>query len=1002
MRTSEEIYHRVRWDARFDPARFVLGLAVRGAEPKRVPLPSFVPGGDVPWHRVLFVEADGELVWHRATGLDRIDASGAGRARVARRLRAPFFTASRTFSWDGGWRPGGVDGEVPRRLRVLTWNTLWDRFDRDRIDTARRRPLLLAELARADADVIALQEVERDLLAMVLAEPWVRERYAVDVDPAGRDVEDCGLLLLSRAPVLEAGRHALGPHKAVTALVVDTAGGPVVVAGTHLTSDHSGGSARRSAELADLAEGLSDVDCPVVLVGDFNDGGDAPARVLGVRDAWMEVRGVDTPTFDPGVNPLAAVSSLSGRASRLDRVFLRGDGLRARRAVLRGTVEFVSDHYGVEVDVEVGEPSLSDEVLDVPLTHRTAVVWLPPPAVAESVDAVRRRHDPGVDRWPAHVTLLFGFVSESEFDTAVPLLARAVAEVRPFDVRLEGVRSFGQGVVWLDPAAGGAEPWARLHEALVSRFPGCRGREFTPHLTLGRPARGRAWPPAPGSIVPRGTDRAGLERAQGARGTGRAGLERAQGAGASDGEAAGQRGFDAEAAGPKGFGAEAAGPRGFGAGVAGPGGGDAEAAGPKGFGAGAAGLRGFGAEVAGLGAFDASVGELVVLSRRGDGPMRARATVVLGSGEVRWHAEPGVSPVGADEVGPVVVPGAIVHVVGSRRMGCALAGADLDLVAVVPGEADLRRVVVPGAMRVRPVVGARVPGLRMRVGGTDVDLAVVGSGAVEPESAVGRRLELDPAAAVALSAVSDAEAVVAFVGDRYPAFRWLALRVKAWARARGLDSAPHGGVPGLGWAVLAARTVVDAPGSSDLLADFFGTWAAWDWRDQMTISSTVDTQAAVSIVTPSAPFRLCTEQVGEGMRDLLTQELYDAWEVVRAGGEPWSEGPPLHRRHAAWATVTAPETSAGRVRGRLRALLTALEAAGVRDAHAWPQPIAGTTYAIGLGRTPPGREGLRHITRDWARGLPDVTVEWADGGAVTIAASSGRGTGRGTGEDSRR
>ena len=60
MRTSEEIYHRVRWDPRFDPARFVLGINVRGAAPKRVPLPNFVPGGDIPWHRVLFVEADGE------------------------------------------------------------------------------------------------------------------------------------------------------------------------------------------------------------------------------------------------------------------------------------------------------------------------------------------------------------------------------------------------------------------------------------------------------------------------------------------------------------------------------------------------------------------------------------------------------------------------------------------------------------------------------------------------------------------------------------------------------------------------------------------------------------------------------------------------------------------------------------------------------------------------------------------------------------------------------
>jgi uncharacterized protein (UPF0248 family)/2'-5' RNA ligase len=81
MRTSDEIYHRVRWDPRFDPARFVLGISQRGGAFKRIALPSFVPGGDIPWHRVVFIEADGEVLWDRATGVDRIDASGAGRVR---------------------------------------------------------------------------------------------------------------------------------------------------------------------------------------------------------------------------------------------------------------------------------------------------------------------------------------------------------------------------------------------------------------------------------------------------------------------------------------------------------------------------------------------------------------------------------------------------------------------------------------------------------------------------------------------------------------------------------------------------------------------------------------------------------------------------------------------------------------------------------------------------------------------------------------------------------
>lgn len=124
MRTSEEIYHRVRWDPRFDPARFVIGVGQRGAEPKRVPLPAFVPGGDIPWHRVLFVEADGVVVWDRASGVDHIDALAAGRVIGPRLLRPPFFAARTPHVWDpaDGWRPARAVPREPaaRRLRVLT------------------------------------------------------------------------------------------------------------------------------------------------------------------------------------------------------------------------------------------------------------------------------------------------------------------------------------------------------------------------------------------------------------------------------------------------------------------------------------------------------------------------------------------------------------------------------------------------------------------------------------------------------------------------------------------------------------------------------------------------------------------------------------------------------------------------------------------------------------------------------------------------------------------
>src|SRR5690606_17916085 len=131
MRTSEEIYHRVRWDPRFDPARFVFGVEQRGAAVKRVPLPDFVPG-DIPWHRVRFIEADGVLVWDRATGVDLVDSLLAGRADEPRLLRPPLFAARTPHVWDPvaeAWRPASAVRRATRpagtRLRVLTWNTLW-------------------------------------------------------------------------------------------------------------------------------------------------------------------------------------------------------------------------------------------------------------------------------------------------------------------------------------------------------------------------------------------------------------------------------------------------------------------------------------------------------------------------------------------------------------------------------------------------------------------------------------------------------------------------------------------------------------------------------------------------------------------------------------------------------------------------------------------------------------------------------------------------------------
>ncbi|MEK8144515.1 hypothetical protein NKH18_30775 [Streptomyces sp. M10(2022)] len=103
------------------------------------------------------------------------------------------------------------------------------------------------------------------------------------------------------------------------------------------------------------------------------------------------------------------------------------------------------------------------------------------------------------------------------------------------------------------------------------------------------------------------------------------------------------------------------------------------------------------------------------------------------------------------------------------------------------------------------MTGARVPGLRFHIDGLRVDLSTVATGAVPPVEAVTRRAELGEAAATALSAVSDADAVLAAADPHRSAFTELARDVNMGPGPRtGLG--PCGGLPGPAWSVLAAHT----------------------------------------------------------------------------------------------------------------------------------------------------------------------------------------------------
>ncbi len=129
-------------------------------------------------------------------------------------------------------------------------------------------------------------------------------------------------------------------------------------------------------------------------------------------------------------------------------------------------------------------------------THKTAVVIIPPEEAWPPIQAIRRKHDRQVRRWMPHITLIYPFRDQREFEGIAQSFAQVCARFQPFEVSLARFRLFRHGArrctLWLAPEP--PEPIVRLQTALWQLVPDCDdvrryAHGFTPHLSVGQ-ARG--------------------------------------------------------------------------------------------------------------------------------------------------------------------------------------------------------------------------------------------------------------------------------------------------------------------------------------------------------------------------------------------------------------------------------------------------------------------------------------------------------------------------------
>ncbi|KAF2442736.1 hypothetical protein P171DRAFT_455741 [Karstenula rhodostoma CBS 690.94] len=136
------------------------------------------------------------------------------------------------------------------------------------------------------------------------------------------------------------------------------------------------------------------------------------------------------------------------------------------------------------------------------LSHKSALVLLPPSNIQAPIETVRRVHDTHFARWPPHINLIYPLLERPSVQSegsSLPELKERIRSrimeitrhIEPFHMSLltDGPKSFihskNSRTVWLQPSS---DLVSSLQAALQTQFAECDHdqRPFVPHLSLGQ------------------------------------------------------------------------------------------------------------------------------------------------------------------------------------------------------------------------------------------------------------------------------------------------------------------------------------------------------------------------------------------------------------------------------------------------------------------------------------------------------------------------------------
>jgi len=171
---GQRVYHQLRWDPRFDADACEIVLLDRHAGTKVIAFRDYLPNGPIPWHRIVGFRYRGEVLWDRASRIDRrTEALGqAPHGLVTAVSSAP--VPRRPLEVQPASRPA-----LPVEPVIVTWNVLSDRYEGDVLDHPTRWRALLDEVMAHTPDRVAFTEdgQSEELLGVDTQHPQVPTHF---------------------------------------------------------------------------------------------------------------------------------------------------------------------------------------------------------------------------------------------------------------------------------------------------------------------------------------------------------------------------------------------------------------------------------------------------------------------------------------------------------------------------------------------------------------------------------------------------------------------------------------------------------------------------------------------------------------------------------------------------------------------------------------------------------------------------------------------------------